>query len=183
MLYKGLWQCISADETYIEPRKMHHLVWEQLAEAMEISTREVAESVSNRFESQRVKEKVAEQSINKMIFLFIPSSRVLHAREIFAGNNNKVALSLNQYNVVQKDRPLLVMNDTSSLISDHDAFAMTGLATNTRGGTTNYASREFVVCLTDEFEAAAPRPFDRTRLVTIFKIFMQEKYSTIIEKK
>jgi hypothetical protein len=181
-LYKGLWQCIDADETSIELRSMHPSIWAQLGEAMEMSVREVAQDVSGRFESQQVQERVAEQTINDMIMLFIPSSKVLHAREILSSNNSNVTLALPSYKVRGKGKKLLVMQDGTPVTSKHEAFLMTKLATCAWGKRSkDCASRGFIVQLTDDDECT-PRPFDKTRLLTIFQRFLNKKYITLTHK-
>lgn len=183
MLYKGLWQCISEDETALDPGSMHPIIWEYLGEAIEMSAREVAQGVSGRFESQAVQERVAEQTINEMIMLFIPASKVMHAREIFAGNSRKMSLSAPSYNVMAKGKELLTWHDGSMLTSDYDAFLMTRLAVDAwKVRSNNCASRGFIVQFTDEYETVV-RPFDRHRLLSILRRFMDKKYRTITSKQ
>ena len=180
MLFRGLWQCISNDEIYIEPRRMHHKVWEPLAEAMEFSTREVAESVSGRFESQKVREKVAEQTINKMVSLFIPSSKVTHSRQILFNYGKDATCVLQEaYNVVTKGSPLLAWSNGAILRSTYDAFSFTNLTTNSWEETIKCTSRGFVVHLTAEFDLGIPSPFNKARLLAIFERFLQKKYSNL----
>ena len=184
MLFKGLWQCVSEGEKYMEPRKMHHLIWTALAEAIEISTRDVAEEVSSRFESQRVRERVAEQTISKMILLLMPCSRVLHARNILHKDSDRItSVVMNGYDVVHKDSPLLVLNNAVTIKAEYDAFSLSNPSISTWNTPARCAARGFIVYLTDEFEMAEPKPFDRTRLLRIFQRFLQKKYSTVIANK